>query len=105
MAEPDATRSRTAAWPPKLGHALWSEANGKISLDHAVTGTRAGARYGLATMLLAAGGENLFSARALLQEVCVARVRDRGTTRRPRGSYRVLRNGVFRRNSRTVSCW
>lgn len=90
---------RNGQWPAKFGHALWSEANGKISLDHAVTSTRSGARYGLSTMLLAAGGENLYSA-------SIGYTHQRwwheytATTElgRPLGRYRVLRNGVYRRD-------
>lgn len=86
-------------WPAKLGHALWSEANGKIALDHAVTATRGGARYGLATMLLAAGGANLYSASTgYFNEVWWPEYTTTNALGRPRGRYRVLRNGVYRRD-------
>jgi putative glycosyl hydrolase-like family 15 (GHL15) protein len=86
-------------WPAKLSHALWSEENGKISLDHAVTGTRRGARYALATMLLVAGGENLFSASlGYSREVWWPEYHTANSLGRPLGAYRVLRNGVFRRD-------
>lgn len=86
-------------WPAKLGHALWSEANGKISLDHAVTPTRGGARYGLATMLLAAGDRNLYSAsRGYVHEVWWPEYTTTDALGRPLGRYRVLRNGVYRRD-------
>jgi hypothetical protein len=82
----------------KLTHARWSEANGKISLDHAVTGTRAGARYGLATMLLVAGSENLFSASTTYShEVWWPEYATAESLGRPIGPYRLLHNGVFRR--------
>ena len=85
-------------WAAKLAHALWSEANRKISLDHAVTGTRAGARYALATMLLAARGENLFSASTGYgQEVWWPEYATAESLGRPVGGYRLLRNGVYRR--------
>lgn len=85
-------------WAAKLAHALWSEANRKISLDHAVTGTRAGARYALATMLLAARGESLFSASTgYVQEVWWSEYATAESLGRPVGGYRVLRNGVYRR--------
>jgi hypothetical protein len=85
-------------WAAKLTHARWSEANGKISLDHAVTGTRAGARYGLATMLLAARDENLFSASTTYtHEVWWPDYATTESLGRPLGAYRLLHNGVYRR--------
>jgi hypothetical protein len=86
-------------WPAKLSHAAWSEANGKLSLDHAVTSTRRGARYGLATMLLVTGGENLFSASTnYSREVWWPEYRTVSTLGRPLDAYRVLPNGVYRRD-------
>ena len=86
-------------WPAKLGHSLWSEGNGKIALDHAVTRTRGGARYGLATMLLVAGGENLYSAsKGYVHEVRWPEYTTTNALGRPLGRYRVLRNGVYRRD-------
>jgi len=86
-------------WPAKLSHALWSEENGKISLDHAVTATRAGARYALATMLLVARTENLLYASAgYSDEVWWPEYATANSLGRPTGGYRVLRNGVYRRD-------
>ncbi|HEY3763972.1 MAG TPA: putative glycoside hydrolase [Gaiellales bacterium] len=86
-------------WPAKLAHAVWSEKHGKIALDHAVTATRAGARYGLATMLLAADGENLYSASTgYRREVWWPEDRAANDLGRPLGGYRVLRDGVYRRD-------
>jgi hypothetical protein len=86
-------------WSAKLGHALWSEANGKIALDHAVTATRSGARYGLATMLLVAGGENLYSAsKGYVHEAWWPEYTTTNALGSPRGRYRVLGNGVYRRD-------
>jgi Hypothetical glycosyl hydrolase family 15 len=91
--------STNGRWPPKLAHALWSETNGKISLDHAVTGTREGARYALATMLLAAHGKNLFSASiGYSREVWWPEYTTANSLGEPIGAYRVLRNGVYRRD-------
>ena len=86
-------------WPAKLGHALWSEAHAKLALDHAVTATRSGARYGLATMLLVANGENLYSASTgYSREVWWPEYRTANALGTPLGPYRVLRNGVYRRD-------
>jgi hypothetical protein len=86
-------------WPAKLGHALWSETHGKIALDHAVTAARGGARYGLATMLLVAGGRNLFSAtRSPTREVWWPEYTTANALGRPLGRYRRLRNGAYRRD-------
>ena len=90
---------RPPQWPAKLRHALWSEATGKISLDHAVTGTRGGARYALATMLLAADAENLFSASiGYSHEVWWPEYTTANSLGSPIRAYRVLRNGVYRRD-------
>ncbi|HEY2600288.1 MAG TPA: putative glycoside hydrolase [Thermoleophilaceae bacterium] len=86
-------------WQGKLSHAVWSEEHGKIGLDHAVTSKRRGARYGLATMLLAAGGENLFSASTdYSHEVWWPDYAIAGALGSPLGRYRVLPNGVYRRD-------
>jgi hypothetical protein len=86
-------------WTASLGHALWSETNGKIALDHAVTATRGGARYGLATMLLVAGGRNLFSAsRSSTHEVWWPEYTTTNALGSPLGRYRKLRNGAYRRD-------
>jgi hypothetical protein len=86
-------------WLPKLRHALWSEAAGKLSLDHAVTATRAGARYALATMLLAARGENLFSASiGYSSDVWWPEYATASSLGSPTGPYRALNNGVYRRD-------
>jgi Hypothetical glycosyl hydrolase family 15 len=86
-------------WAARLGDALWSEAHRRLALDHAVTRTRSGARYGLATMLLAADGENLYSASTnYSKEVWWPEYRTANRLGRPLGPYRVLPNGVYRRD-------
>jgi putative glycosyl hydrolase-like family 15 (GHL15) protein len=86
-------------WLAKLKHALWSEANGKIALDHAVTATRSGARYGLATMLLAANGENKFYASTdYSHEVWWPEYAATGRLGSPLGHFSVLPSGVYRRS-------
>jgi len=90
---------RNGEWLPKLRHAVWSEAHQKISLDHARTRTRRGARYGLATMLLAANGNNSFYASAhYATEVWWPEYTTARSLGSPLGAYRILRNGVYRRN-------
>lgn len=86
-------------WRPKLRHTVWSEAHQRISLDHVRTRTRGGARYGLATMLLAANGKSSFYASAhYAREVWWPEYTTAKSLGRPLGAYRVLRNGVYRRN-------
>ncbi len=85
-------------WLPKLQHTVWSETNGKISLDHAITATRGGARYGLATMLLAASGKSLFYASTNSTELWWPEYRASAALGPPLGPYRVLPNGDYRRN-------
>jgi hypothetical protein len=85
-------------WLAKLHHARWSEAHGKIAFDHAVTARRSGARYGLATMLLVANGENRFYASTDYEhEVWWPEYRTARALGRPIGGYRVTRKGVYRR--------
>lgn len=43
-------------WPKKIANVAWSEANGKLTILHSHNTTRAGNAYGLASMLLVAGG-------------------------------------------------
>ena len=86
-------------WLAKLHHARWSETHGKLALDHAVTRTRSGARYGLATMLLVANGENHFYASTDYEhERWWPEYRTARALGRPRGGYRVTRKGVYRRD-------
>ena len=92
-------------WLPKLRHAAWSEANGKLALDHAVTRKRSGARYGLATLLVA-DGENLFYA----SERYRTESGGRSTGRPPHSARRAGRSACcqtasFGATSRTGLCW
>ncbi len=48
-------------WTQKLADAAWSEANGKILMLHSWNTTQAGNAYGLASMLLVAGGRSSYS--------------------------------------------
>jgi hypothetical protein len=86
-------------WQSQLRHDQWSEAHDKFAFDHAVTPTRSGARYGLATMLLVANGKSLFMASTdYSKEVWWPEYATTESLGRPTGRYRVLLNGVFRRD-------
>ena len=90
---------RNGLWPAKFGHNLWSEKHGKLSLDHAVTRTRGGARYGLATMLLAENGRSVFYASTqYTKEVWWPEYDLTKRLGQALGPYRVLRNGDYRRD-------
>jgi hypothetical protein len=90
---------RNGLWPAKFGHNLWSEKHGKLSLDHALTRTRSGARYALATMLLAEGGHSVFYASTqYTKEVWWPEYDLTKRLGAARGPYRVLRNGDYRRD-------
>ncbi len=48
-------------WPDEISDMKWSEAHGKLLLVHSHNKTEAGNAYGLATMLMAAGGHTSYS--------------------------------------------
>lgn len=90
---------RNGLWPAKFGHNLWSEKHGKLSLDHAVTRTRSGARYALATMLLAENGNSaLYASTNYTKEVWWPEYDLTKRLGKALGPYRVLRNGDYRRD-------
>ncbi len=90
---------RNGLWQAKFGHNLWSEKNGKLSLDHAVTRTRGGARYALATMLLAESGHSaLYASTDYTTEMWWPEYDLTKRLGAARGPYRVLRNGDYRRD-------
>jgi hypothetical protein len=90
---------RNGRWQAKFGHNLWSETHAKLSLDHAVTRTRSGARYALATMLLAENGHSaLYASTNYTKEVWWPEYDSARRLGTALGRYRVLRNGDYRRN-------
>ncbi len=90
---------RNGRWQARLGHNLWSETHGKLSLDHAVTRTRGGARYALATMLLVANGHSaLYASTDYTKEVWWPEYDSTKRLGAAIGRYRVLRNGDYRRD-------
>jgi hypothetical protein len=90
---------KNGLWQAKFGHNLWSENNGKLSLDHSVTSTRSGARYALASMLLVANGHSVFYASTqYTNEVWWPEYNLTKRLGPALGPYRVLRNGDYRRD-------
>jgi hypothetical protein len=90
---------RNGRWPAKFGHNLWSENHAKLSLDHAVTRTRGGARYALATMLLVSNGHSaLYASTNYTREVWWPEYDLTKRLGSALGGYRVLRNGDYRRD-------
>jgi Hypothetical glycosyl hydrolase family 15 len=86
-------------WQARLGHNLWSENHGKLSLNHAVTRTRGGARYALATMLLVENGHSaLYASTDYDTEVWWPEYDLAKRLGEALGPYRVLRNGDYRRD-------
>jgi hypothetical protein len=89
-------------WHTKLQHVAWSEAHHKYTLLHSYNTTTAGNVYGLASMLLVAGGWSSYSSnnRASSPEAWRAifgRARRLGA---PAGRYFQLRNRVYARRFR-----
>jgi hypothetical protein len=87
-------------WSAKLDNVAWSESHGKYVLLHSWNTTRVGNRFGLASMLLVAGGHTSYSTangnylgyQAWYPEYSAAE-----RLGAPLGSYRRLANGVYER--------
>ena len=94
-----------AAWlywfKQELAEATWSEAHHKQLMLHSYSGTEAGNRFGLATMLLAANGESTYSlSNTSYGDAMPAWYPEYATAERlgaPRGRYTRLPSGVYRR--------
>jgi hypothetical protein len=94
------TAQQISDWPTKLADAAWSAANGKTEILHSYNNTEAGNTYGLASMLLVAGGDtsystsnaNYTSAEAFYPEYTTAQ-----SLGAPAGPYVKLANGVYER--------
>jgi hypothetical protein len=87
-------------WTQKLANAAWSEANGKIALLHSWNTTQAGNIYGLASMLLIAGGNSSYSTsngNIVNYEAWYPEYDASLYLGPPLGSYQVLPNGVYLR--------
>jgi hypothetical protein len=87
-------------WTQKLANAAWSEANGKILLLHSYNATQAGNAYGLASMMLIAGGNSSYStanANIVNYEAWYPEYGVASFLGGPLGGYRRLSNGVYER--------
>ena len=95
-------------WAAKLANVVWSEANGKYVLLHSYNTSESGNTYGLASMMLAAGGRSSYSTTgSVSSEVVVSGVRRRPAARPGTGPLSCsLSNGVYERLCSPMgSCW
>lgn len=91
-------------WPTKLANMAWSEAHHKYALLHSFNTSAAGNAYGLASMLLVAGGYSSYStnnrgfaAPEVWRGIYVTAQR----LGAPTGAYRRMGNGVYVRRFRS----
>jgi hypothetical protein len=86
-------------WPGFLADAAWSEAHGKYAVLHSYDGTEAGNTYGLASMLLIAGGESSYSTSTTYtsNENWFPEFATAQQLGAPSGAYSKLSNGVYER--------
>jgi hypothetical protein len=89
------------SWPAKLADLVWSEAHGKYDLLHSYNATEAGNAYGLASMLLAAGGHSSYSTsnrNDLSYEAWYPEYTAAQRLGGPLGPYSRRHNGVYQRS-------
>jgi hypothetical protein len=87
-------------WSQKLSDAAWSEANGKIMIVHSYNVTEPGNVYGLASMMLVAGGHVSYStsnAGIVSYEMWYPEYTLAQQLGRPLAGYQQLSNGVYER--------
>jgi len=86
-------------WPAKLANVAWSEAHGKVVLLHSYNKTETGNTYGLASMLLVAGGHTSYATAATYQgaETWYPEYSTAQLLGSPLGSYSRRSNGVYER--------
>lgn len=85
------------AWSAKLANAAWSEAHHKLLMLHSWNTTEAGNRFGLASMLLIAGGESSYSTSNGCYTACETWYPEYATAQRlgaPLGPYRRIGGSV-----------
>jgi hypothetical protein len=87
-------------WSTKLANVAWSEANGKYAILNSYNTTEAGNTYGLASMLLVAGGWSSYdTANSRYQtEAWYPEYDTAAQLGAPLGGYTVLPDGVYRRD-------
>lgn len=88
------------AWSQKLANAAWSEANHKLLLLHSWNTTQSGNRYGIASMMLIAGGESSYSTSNGCYTTCETWYPEYTTAQglgAPVGPYTRLSNSVYLR--------
>lgn len=88
------------SWPEKLGNVAWSEAHNKYAVLHSYNPTEAGNTYGLASMLLVAGGHSSYSTSNTSPISYEAWYPEYDAARRlgvPKGAYIRRHNGVYER--------
>ncbi|HEX5196821.1 MAG TPA: putative glycoside hydrolase [Gaiellales bacterium] len=87
-------------WSAKLANVAWSEANGKYAILNSYNTTEAGNTYGLASMLLVAGGWSSYdTANSRYQsETWYPEYDTAAQLGEPLGGYTVLPDGVYRRD-------
>ncbi|MDQ6816071.1 MAG: putative glycoside hydrolase family 15 protein [Actinomycetota bacterium] len=88
------------SWTAKLQNVAWSEAHGKYALLHSFSSGEGANVYGLASMLLVAGGHSSYSTSNANYVGAEAWFPEYGTATRlgaPRGRY-VMRSGVYQRS-------
>jgi hypothetical protein len=87
-------------WPTKLADVAWSEAHGKYVLVHSYSTTQAGNDFGLASLLLVAGGHSSYStsnANYTSAETLYPDYSSAAQLGAPAGPYVRLGNGVYER--------
>jgi hypothetical protein len=87
-------------WPKKLANVAWSEANGKYALVHSYNSTETGDTYGLASLLLVAGGWSSYSTSNIdytSSETWWPEYNTAELLGAPQGAYTQLGNGVYER--------
>jgi hypothetical protein len=86
------------SWPMQVANIAWSEANHKPLIIHSHNATEAGNTYGLASMLLAAGGESTYSTSNNCYSSCEAWYPEYAQALylgQPVGTYAKLPSGVY----------
>lgn len=87
-------------WPSEIADVAWSEAHGKYTILHSYSTSEAGNAYGLASMMLVAGGHTSYSTANLNYTSSESSYPEQTTAQQlgaPQGGYTRLANGVYER--------